>query len=43
VIYSGLSITTTTAVAGAVDEARLLSEGAKLGLAPPAGSRSVSA
>jgi sugar/nucleoside kinase (ribokinase family) len=43
VIYSGLSITTTTAVAGAVDEARLLSEGAKLGLAPPSGSRSVSA
>jgi sugar/nucleoside kinase (ribokinase family) len=43
VIYSGLSITTTTAVAGAVHESRLLEEGAKLGLKPPAGSPSLRA
>lgn len=33
VVYAGLSVTTPTAVAGAVDEARLLAEGARLGLA----------
>ena len=38
VIYAGLSVTKPTAVAGAVDEATLVAEGAKLGLTAPAGS-----
>jgi len=38
VIYAGLSVTKPTAVAGAVDEATLVAEGAKLGLIAPAGS-----
>ena len=38
VIYAGLSVTKPTAVAGAVDEATLIAEGAKLGLTAPAGS-----
>jgi ribokinase len=36
VVYAGLSITTPTAVGGAVTEQRLLEEGARLGLQPPA-------
>src|SRR5262249_48799161 len=37
VIYSALSITTPTAVGGAVKLERLLEEGARVGLAPPNG------
>ena len=36
IVYAGLSVTTPTAVGGAVDAARLLEAGAQLGLAPPA-------
>lgn len=35
-VYAGLSITTPTAVGGAVSEARLIDEGARRGLTPPA-------
>jgi sugar/nucleoside kinase (ribokinase family) len=35
VVYAGLSVTRSTAVAGAVSEARLLEEGGRIGLAPP--------
>jgi ribokinase len=40
VLYSALSVTTPTAVGGAVTEARLLEEGGRLGLELPAGDRS---
>jgi sugar/nucleoside kinase (ribokinase family) len=39
VIYAGLSITSPTAVGGAVDEERLLSEGARYGLQSPRPAR----
>jgi hypothetical protein len=35
VLYAGLSIATPTGVGGAVNEARLLEEGAQRGLAAP--------
>ncbi|MDX6532858.1 MAG: hypothetical protein QOJ13_2421 [Gaiellales bacterium] len=35
VLYASLSVTRSTAVGGAVSEARLLEEGAQIGLAPP--------
>ena len=41
VLYSALSVTTPTAVGGAVTEARLLEEGGRLGLELPAGNPSV--
>jgi sugar/nucleoside kinase (ribokinase family) len=40
VLYSALSVTTPTAVGGAVDESRLLDEGERLGLSLPAGDPS---
>jgi sugar/nucleoside kinase (ribokinase family) len=40
VLYSALSVTTPTAVGGAVDEARLLAEGERLGFTLPAGDPS---
>jgi sugar/nucleoside kinase (ribokinase family) len=35
VVYAGLSVTRSTAVGGAVTEARLLDEGGQIGLSPP--------